>query len=125
MFGPVSASHLFTRRPAPVVSDLAVPFSDRSPLQEKTRSKTPPKLPPNGRAARFFLARGKSIPDLESVRMMRDHSLKINSRSRKSPPTTMTTKGNSEELSPAYNDASIPELASAMDQDELQLVIHR
>ena len=37
----------------------------------------------------------------------------------------MTTKSDSDELSPAYNDVAISELASAMDQDELQLVIHR
>jgi len=38
-------------------------------------------------------------------------------------PPIMTTKSKSDELSPTYNDVS--ELASTVDQDELQLVIPR
>ena len=37
----------------------------------------------------------------------------------------MTTKSKPDEFSPTYNDASASELASAIDQDELQLVIRR
>jgi hypothetical protein len=37
----------------------------------------------------------------------------------------MTSNDKSDELSPDHKDNEVSELASAMDQDELQLVIHR
>ena len=72
----------------------------------------------------FYKTRYSTSPGNRTDHTVSSRCARFFSETLFSPPI-MTTKNQSDELSPTYNDVPASELASAMDQDELQLVIPR